>query len=292
MAVLGLLVLIWGTTWAAITISLRGIPPFLGVALRFGVAGLSLVVVAKALGLPLRSVNRRESRLRLAHLGLSFCISYGVVFWAQQWVPSGLASVLFASFPLMVAVMAHFWLPGERLTFASVTGTVVGFAGIVVIFAEDFRGLGGPEMALAVPLILVSPLASAAAIVAVKRGGKGVHPVPFNGMAMADSAVVRGVAAAIWERDRTVVFDVSSIAAILYLAIVGSAVTFTLYIWLLEHMQARHVALIGYATPVVALAVGAVFLREPLTLQTLVGSALVVAGVALASWAPSNSRQG
>ncbi|MBD3856916.1 MAG: EamA family transporter [Acidobacteria bacterium] len=113
-ATLGFLTLVWGTTWAAITISLRGIPPFTGVALRFAIASVLLIGVARVMKIPLAATSRRERRLRLLHALLSFCVSYGVVFWCEQWVPSGLASVLFATFPLLVAVMAHFALPEER----------------------------------------------------------------------------------------------------------------------------------------------------------------------------------
>ena len=113
---LGLLTLIWGTTWAAITIALRGIPPFTGVALRFGIAAILLLAYAYLKGIPLAAANSRDRWLRILHALFTFCASYGVVFRAEQWVPSSLASVLFATFPLMVAVLANFVLPSERMT--------------------------------------------------------------------------------------------------------------------------------------------------------------------------------
>ena len=109
--VITLLVVIWGTTWAAIRISLEGFPPLTGVALRFAVASAVLLVFARAAGIPLGAAGRREWALRLGHGGLSFGISYGVVFWAEQWVPSGLAAVIFATFSLLVVVMARLLLP-------------------------------------------------------------------------------------------------------------------------------------------------------------------------------------
>ena len=84
-ATLSLLTLIWGTTWAAITISLRGIPPFTGVALRFAIASVLLFGYARLMRIPLAATNRRDRRLRVLHALLSFCVSYGVVFWAEQW---------------------------------------------------------------------------------------------------------------------------------------------------------------------------------------------------------------
>jgi drug/metabolite transporter (DMT)-like permease len=284
-ATLGFLTLIWGTTWAAITISLRGIPPFTGVALRFAIAAVLLLVYAYLKGIPLAAANSRDRRLRILHALLTFCGSYGVVFWAEQWVPSGLASVLFATFPLLVAVLAHFVLPEERMTAPVLAGTVLGFAGIAVIFAEDFDLLGGRMVAVAAAVMLISPLVAAVVSVAVKRWGAGVHPVPFNAVAMALAAGIMGGVAVAAERHRPIVFDPGPVAALLYMAVAGTAITFPLYFWLLEHMEARQVALIGYGTPIVALFLGVVFMNESLTTRTLVGSALVVVGVVVASHA-------
>jgi drug/metabolite transporter (DMT)-like permease len=291
-ATLGLLTLVWGTTWAAITISLRGIPPFTGVALRFAIASAMLIGYARLMGIPLTATSRRDRRLRLLHALLSFCVSYGIVFWSEQWVPSGLASVLFATFPLLVAVMAHFTLPRERMTFPVVVGIGLGFTGIAVIFAEDFELLGGSMVFLAAAVMLISPLVSATVSVAVKKWGSGMHPVPFNAMAMVMATVIMGVVAAIVERHRPVVFETGPVAAVLYMAIAGTAITFPLYFWLLEHMEARQVALIGYGTPVVALFLGALFMGEPTTARTWVGSAMVVVGVAVASRTRRNRNHG
>jgi drug/metabolite transporter (DMT)-like permease len=282
---LGLLTLIWGTTWATITISLRGIPPFTGVALRFGIAAMLLLAYAHLKGIPLAAANSRDRRLRILHALLTFCASYGVVFWAEQWVPSSLASVLFATFPLMVAVLANFVLPSERMTASVLVGTVLGFAGIAVIFAEDFDLLGGHMVGVAAAVMMISPLAAAVVSVAVKRWGAGMHPVPFNAVAMALAAGIMGVVAAIVEGHLPMVFSPGPVAAVLYMAVAGTAITFPLYFWLLEHMEARQVALIGYGTPIVALFLGVVFMNESLTTRTLVGSALVVVGVAVASHA-------
>lgn len=282
-ATLLFLTLVWGTTWSAITISLRGIPPFTGVALRFALAAALLFVYAWVTREHLSAAGPGQRRLRWLHAVLTFCCSYGVVFWAEQWVPSGLAAVLFATFPLMVAVIAHFVLPDERMTLPVIAGTVIAFAGIAVIFAEDFEVLGGSVVATASLVMLLSPLSGALVSVCVKRWGSGMHPVPFNAVAMALAAGIMGVFAAVVERERTVALDPGPVAALLYMAIVGTAVTFPLYFWLLGHMEARQVALIGYGTPVVALFVGATFMAEPMTIRTWLGSAMVIIGVAVAS---------
>lgn len=274
------LCLIWGTTWSVIRVGLAGIPPFSGVSLRFALAAGLLLILAGLLGVRLGK-SRLERRLWVVNGLLSFAVSYGVVYWSEQWVPSGLAAVLFATYPLFVAMVAHFVLPAEALTRPEAWGIAAGFLGVGVIFSEDLSALGGPGVALAAAVMLVSPLASAVSSVAIKRWGGGIHPLSLTAVPMAIGAGVTGVIALITERERTFVWNAPSLAAVLYLALAGSAVTFTLYYWLLSHLPAKRLALISYIIPVEAVLIGTA-VGEPLTARVVAGAALVVAGVALA----------
>jgi len=280
-ATFAVLTLIWGTTWAAIRIGLRGLPPMTGLAIRFGLASLILAGAAWATGVRLGR-SRRERRLWWINALCTFFISYSLVYWSEQWVPSGLASVLFATMPLFVALFAHFALPAERLTARAVGGILVGFAGVAVIFSEDLTLLGGPRVAFASAVMLGAPFVSAIASVAVKRWGGEVHPLSISAVPMGMAAAVIGALAWVWERDRPVVFDLPSVGSVLYLTVFGSAVSFSLYFWLLRHVRATRLSLISYTIPVVAVAVGALAMDEPLTGRVLAGAALVVGGVVLA----------
>ena len=277
-----LLILIWGTTWAAIRIGLQGVPPFTGVAVRFAIAGVVLLALALAAGVRLGRAPH-EKALWLANGVLSFCLSYSIVYWSEQYIPSGLAAVLFATNPLFVAALAHFLLADERLAPGAVAGLLLGFAGVAVIFSDDLALLGGEQVRHAALVMLVSPLVSAIATVAVKRWGTGVHPLSVSAVPMLFTGVVIGGVALLFERGRPVVFDGRSVGAILYLAVLGSAVTFTVYYWLLARVTATRLALISYVIPVVALAVGAVLFAEPLRARILAGSALILVGVVLVS---------
>ena len=279
--VLALLTLIWGTTWAAIRVGLTGIPPFTGVALRFAIAAALLGALAWARGVPLGR-EPRERRLWLANGLLSFAVSYGVVYWSEQYVPSGLASILWATFPLFVAVLAHFALPDERLTGAGLLGVLIGFGGVTVIFSEDLAALGGPRVAFAASVMLVSPAVSAVSNVAIKKWGAGVHPLSLTVVPMAIGSVAGALVAFATERGATLSFTPAAVAALLYLAIFGSAVSFTLYYWALDRLPASRIALMSYFIPVIAVLTGALFLDEPVTGRTLSGAGLVIAGVVLA----------
>jgi len=277
-----LLTLIWGTTWAAIRFSLEGIPPFLGVSLRFALAGALLVGIALWQRIPLGR-SRTERRLWLANGLLSFCASYGLVYWAEQYVPSGLTAVLWATFPLMVAVMAHFALPHERMTGRGVVGVLVGFLGLAVIYSEDLGRLGGPQVAFASLVLLLSPFVSAISNVAIKRYGKGIPALSLAGPPMLIGGVVMAGVSAVVERGAPVTWGARPVASLLYLALAGSALTFSLYYWLLSHTTVVRTSLISYTIPVVALAIGVLVMGEPITARVLAGSLLVVGGVALAT---------
>ncbi len=280
-ASLAALVAIWGTTWAVIRVGLGGIPPFTGVALRFAIAGLVLWGVAFVIGL-------RGERLRAplwlwtAQGLLTFGCSYSLVYWAEQWVPTGLTAVFFATFPLWVALIAHVALPGERMQLVGVCGLLLALGGVALLFSQDLRALGGPRVAIASTMLLLAPLSSAIAQIVVNRWGSEVHPVTLNAGSMLIAAGAVGVLALLFERHRAVRFDAVSVGALLYLAILGTCVTFSLYFWLLQHMTATGLSLTAYAIPVVAVAVGAVVFDEPITPQLLLGGLLVVAGTALA----------
>lgn len=275
-----LLVLIWGTTWAAIRLSLEGFPPFLSMALRFGMAGLLLGLLARRLKAPLLGPGPRGSVLLLTQTFGAFGIGYATIYWAEQWVPSGLASVLFATLPFFVALFAYFTLPDSSLDWRRWAGLILGFLGVAVIFGEDLSALGGGEQVRFASLVLMfSPVAAALSQIAVKRWATSFHSLTLTALPMFCSAVLMALLSFWLEGGREVAPTLVAWLAVAYLGIVGSALTFTLFFWLLTRGNILRVSMIAYGTPVVAVFVGTVFLGEPLTLQLVAGAALVLCGV-------------
>ncbi|MEO1370207.1 MAG: DMT family transporter, partial [Acidobacteriota bacterium] len=169
-----LLTFIWGTTWAGVRISLDGYPPLLGVSLRFALASIVLFVLAHRVGVSMRP-TRRLLGLWLVQASCAFGISYGLVYWAEQWVPSGLVAVLFSTLPLFVTLLAYVMLPGERLDVLGWFGILAGFSGVAVIFSEDLAALGGEQVRIAAAVVMLAPVAASVAQVAVKKWGSDVH---------------------------------------------------------------------------------------------------------------------
>ena len=272
-----MLVLIWSSTWVAIKIGLEDLPPLLGAGIRFGVAGAGLLAIARLMGRPLRTDARLAAVLAL----LPFAAAYGLIYWGEQYVPSGLAAVLFGIMPLYSAVLASLLLAGEPLRGRLVAGIAVALAGLALAFGETLE-LGHSEYALAAAIACAAaPFASAIGNVAIKRDGGALDAVVLNGWAMlAAGALLLTVSAAAeaWE----VTWSARAIGSIAYLAAIGSAVPFVTLTILLRELPAVTVSYITLLLPFGALAFGAALYDETVTLPAVAGAALVAGGLAVA----------
>jgi drug/metabolite transporter (DMT)-like permease len=276
-----ILTVIWGTTWAAIRVALEGIPPLAGVSLRFTIAGAVLLLWARWRGIRVGS-GAAERRLWVVNALLSFVGSYGLIYWAEQRVPSGLASVLFATFPLWVTLLGRRLLPDERSSSGQLLGVALGFVGTAILFSEDLDRELGPGALMAAIALVVAPLLSATASVTTKRWGRGLAPESLSAMSMLLGGLVLAPISALTEQGRSWSNAPGPWLATIYLAVVGSAVTFPLYFWLLARRSAVSAALISYTAPVIAVVLGVILFDERLTLRLGAGAVCVLTGVAWA----------
>lgn len=280
-AVFGALVAIWGTTWLAIRIGLESYPPFFSLALRFCVAGPLILLILRLRGERIPWDLRHQPFFLLLGL-LSYVTSFGVVYWGEQYVTSGLAAVIFGLLPLLTGVVAHFLLPSERLGPGKVLGLALGLGGIVVLNSANLS-LIHPRAPLAAIVLTVSPLVTAISSVLSK---KRVHEFPalaLAGIPMIYAGLLHIVLWRVFEHDRPIAWSWPGVASIAYLTVFGSVVTFTGYFWLLRRLEVSRVSLIAYMTPLVALTVGVVFGGETLPGRVIAGAALVLCGVGVAS---------
>ncbi len=273
------LVVIWSSTWVAIKIGLEDLPPLLGAGIRFSLAGVGLLVLARLMGRPLRTDARLATVLAL----LPFAAAYGLIYWGEQYVPSGLAAVLFGIMPLYSATLAALLLAGEPLRPRLIAGIAVALAGLSLAFGETLE-LGHSEYALAAAIACAAaPFASAIGNVAIKRDGGALDAIVLNGWAMlGGGGLLLAVSAAseAWE----VSWSAQAIGSIAYLAVIGSAVPFVTLTVLLRELPAVTVSYITLLLPFGALAFGAALYDEPVTLPALAGAALVAAGLAVAQY--------
>jgi drug/metabolite transporter (DMT)-like permease len=286
-ALYALLCVIWGSTWLVIKVGYGGLGPFNVAALRFFLAGALFAPIVPILGA--RWPAGRVEWGLVFWVGLVlFAADYGLIYWAEQYLESGLTAILFATLPLITIAFAHVYVPGDRVTARKLAGTLLAFAGVVALFGDHVRldaGKSGPMLA-----IIASAVCAAAAGVASKRHGASLHPAALNAPAMLVGAGALLVASLAAGDGFDIPRDGATWSAIAYLAVAGSVVTFLIYFSLLKTWSVTSLSFISVFTPAIALFLGFVFLDERPTLWTLVGTALILAGVTLALTAPAPQR--
>lgn len=286
-ALVGLLCLIWGSTWVVIQKGLADLPPLTAASARFSLAAAVMTVVAPV-------IHRRErGAVPKAYIWapagiLNFAVSYAIVYQTETVLPSGLVSVLWAVFPLLMALSGHFFLAREQLTRVQAFGFVLGFVGVTFLFATDLSDLG-PTAVYAALFLLLSPLATTVGNTLVKRYATGDSAALLTRNGLLVTAPLLVTAAVVFESGREVRWTRAAIGSVLYLGIVGTCVTFGLYFWLLRHVRASRLSVIAYITPCVALMFGWALNAEPVHLTTVAGTAAIVAGIGLATIAHSGS---
>ena len=285
-ALYALLCLIWGSTWLVIKVGYGGLGPFNVAGLRFFLAAAILAVLVPLLGA--RWPAGRKEWALVAWVGLTlFCADYGLIYWAEQFLDSGLTAILFATLPLITVLMAHAYLPGDRITPQRLAGTLIAFLGVAALFADHVRldpSEAGPMLAVVGACVF-----AAAAGIASKRHGGALHPAALNAPAMLVGALAL-VGASILSGDGFAIpREISTWSAIAYLAIAGSVVTFLIYFTLLKTWSVTSMSFISVFTPAVALLLGFALLGERLTGLTALGALLILAGVALALRVPART---
>lgn len=277
--VIAVLCLVWGSTWVVIRGGLEHLPPLTSAAARFVIAALVMTALAPILA---RREGGRAPRWSLSFiLGLlNFGASYAIVYRTETVLPSGLVSVLWGVFPMLSAAAGHLFL-GERLGLRQGLGFAVGFVGVAVLFVTDVRSVGPGALAVAA-VLLVSPIVSVIGTTVAKRTASDVSSILLNRNAMWIGGLTLSVSALLTERGASVTLNPAAIGSVLYLAVAGTVVTFGLYFWALRIAPANKLSLIAYITPAIAVWFGWLVYDEPITWTLLLGSGLIVVGVALA----------
>lgn len=275
-----LLCCIWGSTWLFIKLGLEDLPPFTFAGIRFVIAVTILASIIAIRGLPLPRV-RRDWLLLLVSGVLAFCVNYGLLFWGEQYISSGLAALLQATIPAFGLVIAHFYLPGERMTTAKVLGIVLGVIGVGVVFSNQLD-VAGPTALAGCAALIVSSGGAAYSNVLVKTYGKNLDPAILAGGQMF-FGMIPLLLIGIPLEGNPLHFHWTPMAvfALFYLAIVGSVVAFLLYYWLVQHMDVTKTMLIALVTPVVAVTLGMLVLNEELHARTLAGGLMIISGIAI-----------
>jgi len=271
---------IWGSTWLFIKLGLADLPPLTFAGIRFVLASLILSMLILARGV--RWPRARTDWILIAIVGLlQFSLNYGLVFWGEQYISSGLAAVLQSTFPAFGLVIAHLYLPYERLTTVKVIGVLLGVVGVVVIFSDQLAIAGQMALLGSIALVLSAFFGSYSNVL-VKAYGTQIDPQVLAAGQMVcgfPPLLLLGIAT----EGNPLRFHWTGMAlvSLAYLVIVGSVIAFALYYWLVRHMDVTKTMLIALVTPVVAVVIGMIVLHEKLNWRLFAGAACIVSGIGL-----------
>lgn len=272
---------VWGTTYLAIRVALETVPVVLVAGLRWMSAGIILTGIVYATG---GRLPGRYAWAGLALLGfLMNVIGNGLVVWAEQFVASGLTAVVVAMVPFwQVAIEA--WAPGgERITRRTIAGLLLGFSGILVLVWPElaFGGAATTGMIAGIVALQVACAGWAAGTSYTKRHASAADPLSAAALQMLFSGVMLlGLSTALGEWSE-LHFTTRTAAAMIYLTVMGSAVAYTAYVYIVRRLPLSTVSLYAYINPIIAVVLGTLLLDEPFSLRIVLASALVLAGVAV-----------
>ncbi len=273
---------IWGSTYLGIAVAIESIPPFLMAGSRFVIAGGLLLGWAwLSGGRRLRLPSRREWRDALIVGGLLFGGGNGLVGWGEQTVPSGVAALLIALVAVWFALFSRVFY-GDRIPLIVGAGIAIGIAGVGLLVwpfgsSTTFDGAG-------ILALVAAPICWASgSVFAARRANLPAEPlVATSAQMLAGGVVLFAIGLVTGEGGRfSLAITPASALAVLYLITFGSLVAFSAYAWLLRHAPLPLIGTYAFVNPVVAVALGAIFLSEPITPRMLLAAAVIVAGVAL-----------
>ncbi|MBN2366536.1 MAG: DMT family transporter [Calditrichaeota bacterium] len=282
---------VWGTTWIGIKISLEGIPPFFGAAIRFTLA-LSLLFMF----LKIRKISVKLEKADFWKVFLSaflmYALDYGLIYWGEQYLSAGVTAIFFATFPIFTGLWATFLFKSEIFYRHKFIGLLLGLAGIIIVFIDQLsltefnRGV-----ILGAGAIIIGAAGGAASVVLVKKYLGKINPVSLSFHQMLQGIIFLYFFAFLLEDFHQIQFTTRVVAAVFYLGVVGSALAFALYYWLLQKWSATNLSLIIYITPLVALIIDYLIFDEVIQAEALMGMLVIFAGIALMQMDRSRLRR-
>ena len=267
---------LWGSTYLAIRIAVQQVPPFFAAGSRFFLAGALLYVAMRLSGRP---APTRKEWGSLSLIGcLMFVVTYGAVFWAEQFVPSGFTSVLEATLPIITIALEVFIFRQQSFRWSLLVAIVVGFVGVLLLLLRN------PQHMAILPCVAILGGGTAWSLGAVLTRSLALPKskgITAGAEMWLGGAILLVLSALTGEMHPFPHVSAKAVGALTYLVVAGSLLGFTAFVWLLGRMPATRVASHAYINPVVAVALGYFFAGEAVTLRMLFGTALIVASVAL-----------
>ena len=276
-----LMCILWGFTWMYLKISLAEMPLYTGLSIRFSLAGIIFWIMYFVKGEKVRLTSDLKNVYLLFTL-FNFSLCYFLTYWGAKFVFSNLAAIIWGLLPICVAVMAHFYLPDDRLNKKKAIGMIIGLVGTVLLFYKaDFVGTG--QATFGIIAILFSVILAAWPNVYLKMQKNKINSYHLNAIGMTLSGLFFLIGALIFEQNAFIPLDNKNLFAIFFLTIPGTVMTWGIYIWLFNHLPVTQISYTAFYPPIIATFVGWFFLGEVLPILAIIGSILIIYGGYLVS---------
>jgi len=283
---------VWGSTFLAIRVGVREVPPFLLAGMRFFAAGAVLYIWMRLKGTP--SPSRREWIAASSIAVLIFVLDYGLLFWAEKRVPSGIAAVMMSTIPVYMALAEILFLRTQRLTLRLAFALLLGIGGVAVLVGRSSTLGGGAIDRSGAIALMISGVSWSVAAILLRKLPLPESKVMSSGAQMLAGGILLVVTALLLGELKG--FRVQAVSwnawlALIYLTVAGSIVAFTAYVWLIHHQSPTKVGTYAYVNPVIAVLIGYFFGGEGLGERTVLGTLLILVSVVVITTAPWKGPQ-
>ena len=270
--------LIWGSTWGAIKIGVTDVPPFVFAFARAVAVASVLTIIALALRQPFPRGRRTLVIATIVGL-INIGLTWAIIFWSEQFVPSGLVAVFGSAAPVWTALLAHFMVKGDRLSVLKIVGLVLGLGGTVLLIGAPDAADGTAGL-IATGMLAIMPITWAIAAILQSRFLTKVAPIPTVAVGTWASALLLAPLALV-QLPQGAHWTLASVLAFVWLTLFGTCFAMVVSLWLYRKLRPTTITLIQVVVPAEAILIGTLWLGEPVSIRMLGGAALVVAAVAL-----------
>lgn len=279
--------IVWGTTYLAIRIGVKDLPPVLFTGFRWLAAGpiLFFILLLKKYSLPKKSDFKHLAIIGLLLLGGG----NGFVVFAEQWVPSGLTALLITTVPFWVVGLESFYPVRKKVDRKIILGLILGLIGVLLIFGGDLTKIFDPSYLIGVVGLMLAVFLWSLGTLYSKHKKVSVHPLMGAAIQMIIAGIVITLFGLIIGEGNSFHFSHESFLAYLYLVVFGSLVGYGSYIYAISHLPLSLVSTYAYVNPIIALFLGWLVLDEPINIWIVVASVVILVGVTLIKKGSENS---
>ena len=271
--------ILFGSTWVVVKIGLQSVPPFTFAVVRFVLAFVILGTAFRIWQFRLPQIPHIRRKIFVAGF-LMYGLNFLFIYIGQQYIQASLAAVIFATMPFFTGIISHLLLPNERLQKHVIVGMIVGFVGTLALFSKNLS-LDGPVLGML--SLLLSSIFCSWATVLIKRDLNDIPPVQLSILQIPMGLIVL-VPPMLFELPLKFEFNTTSLVSLFYLAILGTGVAFMGWYYLLKRVSAVALSLMTFLEPLVAMGLGYLLLHEKLESHFLIGGALILIGVLIATF--------